>query len=126
MINGILGFVVMLAQIAVSLLQIIFGLIGLLISWLLSIISMAANFIASLINAQPIPIPMMPQCRTAPTVYDWCIIPYILENTFFAQGTPGALLVPIFVLDLAVFMITGFIKFVLRLVNRGERVTDVG
>ena len=106
-------------------LQIGTGLFGTLSAYLGQANSIIQDLLSAFINATPQPIPGLPLCVTNPMAHDICAIYYILDWTIFAPATPGALIVPLLVIIFNIYIAIYFVRWVLRLIRRGEGVTDV-
>jgi len=83
----------------------------------------ANALVTSFYTAQPIPIPGLPLCMTAPLEHDICAIYYILDWTLFAPETYGAFIVPLILAIINVIVIFKVLGYVLKLVKRTEDVT---
>lgn len=79
----------------------------------------------SFTNAQPTPIPGLPLCMSNPMAHDICAIYWILDNTLLAPGTPGSLIIPMIQIMMNVYIVIYFVRWVLRIIRRGETVTNV-
>jgi hypothetical protein len=106
--------------------EIILRIAQLLIGWIGQVFAQLSILLNSFYNAPLIPLPGMPLCISAPTQYEVCALYYILENTLFASGTPGAV-IPIFLVTLMdIWILFYFVRRILKVVRRGEKVTNVG
>lgn len=108
------------------LLNLVIRLVEMLIEWLSQASARVGSLLTAFYTVPLTPIPGLPLCVSAPIASDYCAIWYILEYTLFATGTPGALIIPFLSIDAGIWMIMYFVRFVLKLVRKGERVTSVG
>lgn len=101
------------------------GLFGALIAYLGQAGSIVTSLLTAFANATPQAIPGLPLCMTNPMAHDLCAVYYILDNTIFAQATPGALIIPLLLIMMNMWIAVYFVRWVLRIIRRGEAVTDV-
>lgn len=104
--------------------QIFVGSVRLVGSYLGEALGLSTELLNAFITAPPIPIPGLPDCSNAPLLHELCAIWYIMDWTFFAPNTPGALIVPLLNVLMIISMATLLIKLILRVVRRAEKVTD--
>lgn len=123
---GVIGLLGQLLDIGRLLIQIIVRLIELLMSWIIDAVTRVGLILNGFFTAPALPIPGMPLCATDPIGSDVCAIYYILDYTLLAQGTPGQYIIPLVTIVINLFIILFFVRFVLRLIRRGESVTNVG
>jgi hypothetical protein len=103
------------------LVQIIFRVIFLVAAWLGLVITRLAAIFNGIINAQPVPIPGLPLCETAPLQSDLCAIYYILDWTLFAPATPGESIITV-AIGLTVLSIIFFVIYrLIRLTKTGSK-----
>jgi hypothetical protein len=128
LIGGIIGnavrFFLELWDIAALLVQLLFGLVGLLWSWLSFGMARITAIFSAFGSTPAVPIPGLPQCASNPTAHDVCAFYYILDYTLLAQGTPGAFIVPLVTIIMNLSIILLFVKFVLKFLRRGENITN--
>lgn len=101
------------------------GLLGALIAYLGQATNIVTGLLTAFTNATPQAIPGLPLCITNPMAHDLCAIWYIMDNTIFAPSTPGQYIVPLMQIIFNVVIAIFFVRFVLRLIRRGEEVTHV-
>jgi hypothetical protein len=101
------------------------GMFGALIAYLGQAGSIVTSLLTAFANSTPQPIPGLPLCMTNPMAHDLCAVYYILDNTIFAQATPGALIIPLLLIMMNMWIAVYFVRWVLRIIRRGEQVTDV-
>ena len=121
---SIFNFIVEVVEMIVLLISIVVRLIVLMIGWIVQMLLRLGILVNSFFSAPALPIPNLPQCVTAPTVWDICAIYWILDWTIFAVGTPGAVIVPILTSIIDVLAMLILFKGVMRLVRRGEGLSD--
>lgn len=103
------------------LVQIIFRVIFLVAAWMGLVITRLAAIFNGIINAQPVPIPGLPLCETAPLQSDLCAIYYILDWTLFAPATPGESIITV-AIGLTVLSIIFFVIYrLIRLTKTGSK-----
>ncbi|MCL4251791.1 MAG: hypothetical protein KJ065_26940 [Anaerolineae bacterium] len=119
-LQGILDFFRELWAIGDLLLRIIFRLVELFVNWLVNAIARITALISSFFSAPATPIPGLPLCYSNPFGHDLCSVYYLLQFTLLARGTPGELIIPIVVIAMNIGIILLFVKFVMRLLRRGE------
>lgn len=134
-LNLILGLIALVFKIIEWLLNIIgliLGILWLLVQLILRVIFLVAAWIGlvitrlgmifnGIINAQPVPIPGLPLCETAPLQSDLCAIYYILDWTLFAPATPGESIITV-AIGLTVLSIIFFVIYrLIRLTKTGSR-----
>jgi len=124
--NSVIALIVELFDIARLIVDIIGGLVRLALAWIGNAIARVATIITAFFTVQPIPIPTLPQCATAPTQHDVCALWYIFDFTFLAQGTPGQYIIPLLTIVLNLTIILFFVRFVQKFIRRGESITHVG
>ncbi len=105
--------------------QIGWGMFGALFAYVQQATDMVGTLLSSFANATPVPIPGLPLCMSNPQAHDICAIYYIMDWTLFAPGTPGALIIPLILIIMNVSMAIRFIRWVLKIVRRGEETTHV-
>jgi hypothetical protein len=126
LIGSIFDFLGELFDIGRLLVEIVLGLIGLLLAYIGQFMARLASLISAFFTATPTPIPGLPQCLTAPMESDLCAVYFIMDWTVFAPSTPGAIIIPLIMTIVNVYIIVQFVRFVLRILRRGETITNVG
>jgi hypothetical protein len=126
LIGGAISLFRELIDIGSLLIQIVLRMLTLILSWFVQMVAQLGGILAAFYSAPPTAIPAMPQCVSAPMTYDICAIYYILDFTLFAPGTPGALIIPILLIIVDINAVLYFASFVMKLIRRGEKITDVG
>lgn len=101
------------------------GLFGALIAYLGQATNIVTGLLTAFTNATPQPIPGLPMCITNPMAHDLCALWYIMDNTFFAPATPGQYIVPLLQILFNVVIAIYFVRWVLKIIWRGEAVTHV-
>ena len=101
------------------------GLLGEMFTYLGQATNIVTGLLGAFANATPQPIPGLPMCITNPMAHDLCAIWYVMDNTVFAPGTAGALIVPLMQIIFNVCIAIYFVRWVLRIIRRGENVTNV-
>ena len=125
-LGSIFDFLRELWDIGRLLIEIILGLLGLLIAYIGQFMARLTALVSAFFTATPTPIPGLPQCVTAPLNSDLCAVYYIMDWTIFAPNTPGAIIIPLIMTIVNVYIIVQFVRYVLKILRRGESVTDVG
>jgi hypothetical protein len=125
-IGSILRFLAELFDIARLIVEIILGFLRLLAAYIQQILLRIGALLQAFYAAPPQPIPGLPLCVTNPTAYDICAIYYIFDWTLLAPATPGALIIPLIMVIMNVNIVILFVRFVLRMIRRGESITNVG
>ena len=126
LIGGAISLFRELIDIGSMLIQIVVRMLTLILSWFVQMVAQLGGILAAFYSAPPTAIPAMPQCQSDPMTYDICAIYYILDFTLFAPGTPGALIIPILLIIVDINAVLYFASFVMKLIRRGEKITDVG
>jgi hypothetical protein len=126
LIENIFAFLGELWEIVKLLLAIVVRLVQLFFAWIGEMSARITALLTAFWQAPLAPIPGLPLCTSNPTAHDLCAIYYILDWTIFAPGTPGELIIPLTLINLDIWMIIYFVRFVLKLVRKGERITNVG
>lgn len=126
LIENIFAFLGELWEIVKLLLAIVVRLVQLFFAWIGEMSARITALLTAFWQAPLAPIPGLPMCTSNPTAHDLCAIYYILDWTIFAPGTPGELIIPLTLINLDIWMIIYFVRFVLKLVRKGERITNVG
>lgn len=102
------------------LVQLILRVIVLVVAWIGLVITRLAAIFNGIINAQPVAIPGLPLCETAPLQSDLCAIYYILDWTLFAPATPGESIITV-AIGLTVLSIIFFVIYrLIRLTRTGS------
>lgn len=102
-----------------------FGLFGTMSAYLGQGNAIATGLLSAFINAKPQPIPGLPLCISNPMKHDICAIWYVMDNTIFAPATPGQYIVPLMQIIFNIIIALYFVRWILRLIWRGEQVTSV-
>jgi len=123
-LETILRFVIELLEIAWLIIQLLFGLLGLLINWLFQIVLRIGSLVGSFFSAPLQAIPGLPQCFSSPLSYDICAIYYIMDWTLFAPTTPGQLIIPLVLTMMNIIIIIRFIRLVLGVIRSGDNAAD--
>ncbi len=100
------------------------GLFGAIIAYMGQATNLVVGLLTAFGNATPQAIPGLPLCVTNPMGSDLCAIYYIMDWTIFAPNTPGALIIPLLQIIMNIYIAIYFVRWVLRIVRRGEKVTD--
>jgi hypothetical protein len=122
-IQGAFDFIVDLLGFLALLFQLIVGLINVLLVYIGQIIERLVGLVTAFFSAPATPIPGAPACDTNPSASDLCAVYYILRWTILAPDTPGQYIMPLVTAILNVAIILRFSQLVMRIVNRGEDVT---
>jgi hypothetical protein len=101
------------------------GLLGAMLAYLGQATNIVTGLLSAFANATPQAIPGLPLCITNPMGYDICAIYYIMDNTFFAPATPGQYIVPLLQIVFNILIAILFVRWVLRIIRRGEKITHV-
>lgn len=101
------------------------GLLGALFAYLGQATQAVTVLLGAFANATPQPIPGLPLCITNPMAHDLCAIYYVMDNTFLAPTTPGQYIIPLLQIIFNVAIAIFFVRFVLRIIRRGENITSV-
>jgi hypothetical protein len=102
------------------------GLFGALIAYIAQVTTIIVGLLTAFGSAIPQPIPGLPLCMSNPTAHDLCAIYYIMDWTLFAPATPGAFIIPLVMIVMNIYIAIYFVRWVIRIVRRGESVTDAG
>jgi hypothetical protein len=87
------------------------------LSWIGQGLQLVGQIVTGVNSAPVTPIPGLPRCVTAPLDSEICAVWYISDWTLFAPSTPGALIIPILVLLIDLFIIVYVVRSVFRLVR---------
>lgn len=101
LVEAVIGFFV----------QVIQGLGGLLNS----LFTMISAFVTGISNAQPAPVPGLPNCALDPSSNSLCAVMYGLEQTIFSGE--GAAIIPLFIGILSIVQLNWLISKVLELIS---------
>lgn len=101
------------------------GLLGALIAYLGQATNIVTGLLTAFANATPQAIPGLPMCITNPMAHDLCALWYIIDNTIFAPATPGQYIVPLLQIIFNVVIAIIFVRWVMKIIWRGESVTHV-
>jgi hypothetical protein len=104
--------------------EIVIRLVALVASWTVQTVGRFGVLISSYYTAPTVPIPGLHLCVSAPTQHDICAIFWILDYTLLAQGTPGALIVPLTVVLINLSTLFRTLTAILRIIRRGNNVTS--
>lgn len=124
-ILSIIAFIIELIEIAILIVQIIVGLGWLLISYIAEAISILLGITDIFATATPTPLPGMPLCVSAPTSYELCAVWYFLENTLLT-GSNGDIIITVAIVIIDVQIVFYVIRQILKIVRKGEEITNVG
>lgn len=129
-IAAILAFILNVAREIIEifglLIQIAIRLLELLAGWVIDGITRIGAMITAFYNAPQAPIPGLPLCASDPTSHDLCAIYAIMDDTVLEPDSWGQFLVPIALINIDLWMLFYFAKFILKLLRRGETITNVG
>jgi len=70
-------------------------------------------------DTAPEEIPGLPLCMSAPMDHDICAIYYIMQHTFFRDGTPGRFILPLGMIVLGLILVVLTVRYALYLIRRG-------
>lgn len=84
----------------------------------------ATGLLSAFTNSKPKPISGLPQCMTRPLDHDICAIYYIMHFTIFEPNTPGALIIPMLLIMINLFIAIRFLRWGWKILRRGEDVTN--
>lgn len=101
------------------------GLLGALFAYLGQATNIVTGLLTAFNSATPQAIPGLPMCITNPMAHDLCALYYIMDNTVLAPATPGAYIAPLMQILFNVSIALYFVRWVLRIIRRGEGVTRV-
>lgn len=104
--------------------QIVSGLGNVLTDYLGDAIGLSTGLLGGFFSAPLIPVPGLPDCINAPTLSELCAVWYIMDWTFFAPGTPGALIVPLLRVIIIILLVVVVIRSVIKLIRTGEKATS--
>jgi hypothetical protein len=100
------------------------GMLGAGAAYLGQVADVAGGMLSTLNSAPPTGIPGLPMCITNPMAHDICAIYYILDFTIFAEGTPGALIIPFLLVVMNFYIVIRFVRWGMRIVKRSEGISD--
>lgn len=123
LLNAIISFILEILGIILLIINLILGLVGLLLAWIGQAIARLTALITAFFTAPATPINGLPLCVSDPLSYDICAIYYIMDWTIFQPGTPGSYIIPLVLTIMNVIIIFRFVRYVMKLVRKGEDVT---
>lgn len=106
--------------------EMVMSALGIGAAWIRQVIEIFFGILATYNGATPVPIPGLPQCITNPTGSNVCAVWYIFEWTVFADGTPGAMLIPLIVLAIDLIILFYIFTSIMEIVAIFRGVTNVG
>ncbi len=119
----VLSFIITIFQIVGLVIAIIINLLFLLGGWISQFTARAEGIITAWMTAAPQPIPSLPQCVSSPSTSDVCAFYYVAQHTFLS-GTIGQLLVPVAVIIMDLIIVMFFIRKVRDLIKKSSEVTQ--
>lgn len=123
--SQIIALILDFLGIILLIINLILGLVGLLLLYIGQAIARMSAFISAFFTAPATPINGLPLCVSDPFSYDICAIYYIMDWTLFAPGTPGQFIMPLLLTMMNVVLIFRFVKYVLKIIKKGEDIEKI-
>jgi hypothetical protein len=98
--------------------EVVVSAIGLIFGWMGQAVATIFMIITSLADAPAQQIPGLPRCVSAPLESEICALWYIIDWTIIADGTPGAMIVPLLVLIIDLVIVFYVIRSIWGMVQR--------
>jgi hypothetical protein len=117
LIRAFLKLIEQIIELVIAGIQLIVRFVENMVAWIGQVIARINAIIQAFFSAQPVPIPGLPRCVSAPFSYDICAIYFIVEWTLMAENTPGSFITPLLLVVMGVVFVLYFIRMVLRLIN---------
>ena len=125
-IDGFSNLTERVIRLFVLIFLLILRMIELIASWIGEMIRAVLALINGFWNSKPTAIPGLPLCVTSPLSYDICSVYYIFDYTLLASNTPGENIMKLIFINMDVWVVLYFVRWILRLVNEWKNLLTGG
>lgn len=98
--------------------EVVFAAVGLIFGWMGQAITLFFGILTTINEAPAQQIPGLPRCVSAPMDSEICALWYIIDWTLIADGTPGAMIVPLLVLIIDLVIVFYVLRSIWGIVQR--------
>lgn len=116
-IVGVINGIIEVIRVVALVIDVVRAIAGLVLSYIFQGFALLGQVVTGVNSAPVQQIPGLPRCVTAPMESQICAVWYIGDWTIFAPGTPGALIIPILVIMIDIFILVYVIRSIFRIVR---------
>lgn len=93
-IGLVISTVIEVVEILIMIMGIVFDFMRVIAAWISQVVELVFATIQDFNAAQPLVLPGLPRCISAPLDHNACAVYYVVEHTLLADATPGEVIVP--------------------------------